>query len=434
MTEEFLHFIWLYQVFNHKDLKTVSGEKIQVISAGINNHNSGPDFSNSRIKIDNNLWLGNVEIHVNTSDWLLHQHQSDPAYSNVVLHVVYSDDAPKKDYHLSTIPVLELKNRIDMTKYLDWQSLRKRKTWIPCEVFIKSVPAIITSQMVSNTAVTRLERKVDSILKDVESLNGHWEHALMQSIITSMGTKVNKDAFHSLSKVLPFPEIKKLEKEPLKMEALVFGIAGFLTGDFEDEYPKMLKDIFSFQMKKFNYLVFNFSIWKFMRMRPRNFPSIRLAQLAAIFTNWTAICNSIFYEKQVINLEGNLRIAVNLYWKSHFRFDVKSKENSLKMGKSMYNHILINGTIPFIYAYGINHDDELYLQYALELSERISPEKNTIISNWNRMNIKAKNAFESQGLIELKNNFCSFKKCLSCKIGVWILNSKKNDKKNIRCI
>lgn len=423
MPEEFLHFIWLYQLFNHKKLKTVSGDDLQIISAGISNSNSGPDFSNSRIKIDNNLWLGNVEIHVTTSDWLLHQHQHDPAYSTVILHVVFSDDSPKKDYHLSTIPVLELKNRIDMTRYLDWESLRNRKTWIPCETFIKKIPPVIISQMISNAAVKRLERKVDLILQQMEQLNGHWEYALMQSIITAMGTKVNKEAFHTLAMLLPFQRIKKLENEALKMEALLFGIAGFLEGDFRDDYPKELKEVFEFQMKKYDFTILNRSIWKFMRMRPVNFPSVRLAQLAVIFSNWTAICNSIFYEKQLFNLENLLRVEMNAYWKYHYRFDVESDVFSNKMGKAMYHNILINGVIPFIYAYGIKHDDAEYLQNALELSEQISPEKNAIISNWNEAGIKAKNAFESQGLIELKNNFCSFKKCLSCKIGVRILKS-----------
>lgn len=427
MPEDFLHYIWLYQLFDHSRLMSVQGERIQILSPGIHNKDSGPDFSHARIQIDGNTWVGNVEIHVKTGDWLVHQHQFDPAYSNVILHVVYKDNSPTNDEHLDSIPVLQLKGRIDLNRYLDWKKLLETDTWIPCESFIENVPSVVVNQMIHFASVTRLEQKVEKALLINERLNGHWEFTLMQCIVVSMGTKVNKEAFHALAAILPFHLIKKMENDESNMAALLFGISGFLEDDFNEVYPKMLKEKYLFLKRKHSLIQLNKSIWKFMRMRPMNFPSIRIAQLAVVLLNWTEIANSIFYQMDFINLEKHFRQEVNSYWKNHYRFKLPSKGSTLIMGEMMYEKILINALVPFLYCYGLEHDDSSYCKLTLDLLESLKSEKNTLLSRWKQVGIVANNAFESQGLLELKNNYCSVKKCLTCKIGIWILNSKKND-------
>ncbi len=425
MEEEFLHFIWLYQLFDHNDLTSINGEEVQIIQSGIHNTNSGPDFSEARILIGGNLWIGNVEIHVNTSDWFLHQHQFDAAYSNVILHVVYNHNAENWEIDQSTyIPLIELKKRVDLHKYHEWKKLKSKKSWIPCESLITNVPSIIIYQMINRMAVERLERKVKEVEIQLYRLNGNWENALMQSIVSALGSKVNKDTFHSLALILPFTLIKRFENEQEKLDALIFGIAGFLDGYLKDNYPRTLQKQFSFLRRKYDFINIKRERWKFMRMRPSNFPTVRLGQLSSLLSSWTSICDLVFYEKDISLLEEHFRKNINPYWDCHYRFDVKSSKKKIQMGKSMYNSILINSIVPFMYAFGKQHDNEEIKFRALSFLETIKPEKNSIIEKWNLLIGNSFNALESQGLIELKNNYCSFKKCLSCKAGIWILNNK----------
>ena len=422
MPEDFLHFIWLYQLFDHLRLQSTLGEDIQVLSPGVHNHNSGPDFSEARIRIANTLWVGNVEIHVSSSDWLLHQHQYDPAYSNVILHVVFEDDLKTKNGNLEHLPTVELKGRIDQSKFLQWKRLNKNTTWLPCEKLIANVPPIVVSQMITRSAIDRLERKVEDVEIVLSKLNGHWDSALMQTLIIALGSKVNKESFRSFASLLPYEFIRKNERENLKLQALLFGIAGFLEGELKDEYPRKLKEEFTFLKRKYEFTIMNVTNWKFMRMRPSNFPTIRIAQLAQLFSNWSAFSKCLFYGQDILEVNSYFIEEINPYWQSHFRFDKRSTFKTKKMGISMLNNILINGVVPFLYAYGKQHDELRFQDSALAILEHLKPETNNILREWKSRGIEAKSALESQGLIELKNNYCSSKKCLSCKIGVWILN------------
>ena len=425
MEEDFLHFIWSFQLFDHIDLRTVDGDLVQVISSGNRNINSGPDFNEAQVRIAGNLWIGNVEIHVKTKEWFSHQHQFDPAYSNVILHVVYKHDYPlwNIEEHAS-IPILELKERIDLHKYAEWEKLKNQKKWIPCESLINRVPQVLLKQMITRAAIERLERKVNEIEGILVRSKGNWEHVLLHVLLASFGAKVNKNAFQTLALLLPFPLIKRLESEPTKLQALLFGISGLLDEEFSDEYPKMLKREFEFLRRKYDLIKMNKEQWKFMRMRPSNFPSLRIAQLAALFSSWTHFTSLIFYDPDISKLERALRIEIHPYWKNHYRFDFATRANSLKMGDQMTNSIMINAISPFIYAYAHHHADDSTKERTLILMEILKPDANSIITKWKKLVDCGHNSLETQGLIELKNKYCSFKKCLSCKVGVWILNAK----------
>jgi hypothetical protein len=425
MEEDFLHFIWSFQLFDHIDLRTVEGDPVQVISAGNKNTNSGPDFNEAQVRIAGNLWIGNVELHVQTKEWFLHQHQFDPAYSNVILHVVFKHDYPKwnKEEHAS-IPIVELKDRIDLHKYAEWEKLKNQNKWIPCESLINRVPSVLLKQMVTRAAIERLQRKVNDIEAILARTRGNWEHVLVHLLLASFGAKVNKNAFQTLALLLPFPLIKRFESDPFKLQALLFGSSGLLDQDFFDEYPLSLKREYEFLCRKYDLIKMNKEQWKFMRMRPSNFPSLRIAQLAAIFSTWTYITSLIFYDTGISKLEKALRIDTHPYWKNHYRFDCKARVNNIKMGEQMTNTILINAIAPFIYTHAHHHVDDSAKDRALTLMEILKPEVNSIITKWKKLVDCGQNSLETQGLIELKNKYCSFKKCLSCKVGVWILNSK----------
>jgi hypothetical protein len=422
MREEFLHFIWLYQLFDHSRLKTEEGEVLLVLQPGVLNTHSGPDFSEARIRIGENIWVGNVEIHIKSTDWYAHNHHLDDAYNNVMLHVVYEDASPNGEKPKPNIPVLNLKGRIDLNKYLEWQKLVNRPDWIPCTSTINTVPEIVKLQAIERMSVERLERKTEQVNQLQNKHYGNWEKTLFIMLARSLGAKVNAEPFQLLAELLSLNEIKKLKDKDLSIEAMLYGTAGLLIEAPQDEYTKALSNEYEFLKHKFKLEEMNPAQWKFMRMRPANFPSLRIAQLAAILNQWEKLSDQLFYHSSAKNLEKVLRQPVHPYWKTHYRFGNTSKEKTDKIGKTMVNNIIINTFVPFLYAYGKAHDNESLREAALETLQQISPEKNNIISKWKALDINPENAFETQGLIELKNQYCAFKKCLTCKIGVWLLN------------
>ena len=422
MREEFLHFIWLYQLFDHSRLKTEEGEILLILQPGIHNTHSGPDFSEARIRIGENVWVGHVEIHIKSSDWYAHNHHLDNAYKNVVLHVVYEDEPINVVKTKPNIPVFNLKGRVDLTKYLQWQKLVNRPDWIPCKSRFGEVPEIIKLQAIERLAVGRLERKIKDINLILDQHQGHWEQTLLIMLCRSLGAKVNAEPFQVLAELLPFNMIKKLKGKQLSLEAMLFGIAGFLKEPSDDPYYKKLFEEFTFLKRKYSFKEMNTSHWKFMRMRPANFPVLRIAQLAVILDQWDQLTEQLFYHSSAKKLATLLQKRVNPYWITHYRFTKTSKEKSNRMGVTMVNNIIINTFVPFLYAHGKAHGNEEQQESALETLQQSKAENNNIVSGWKALDLNPENAFETQGLIELKNEYCAFKKCLTCKIGVWMLN------------
>jgi len=422
MREEFLHFIWLYQLFDHSRLKTEDGELLLVLQPGVLNTHSGPDFSEARVRIGENIWVGNVEMHIKSSDWYAHNHHLDNAYKNVMLHVVYEDTSPDGTNPKPNIPVLNLKGRVDLNKYLQWQKLINRPDWIPCKSSIGEVPEIVKLQAIERMAVERLERKTTDVNRMLEQHQGNWEKALLIMLSRSLGAKVNAEPFQVLVELLSLNQLKKLKDKKLSIESMLFGLSGLLNDSQEGIYVEELCDEFAFLKHKFNLSGMNSAHWKFMRMRPANFPSLRIAQLAVILSQWNQLTEQLFYQASTKNLAKILQQPVHSYWKTHYRFGKPAKIKSDKMGKTMVNNIIINTFVPFLYAYGKAHDNEIHQEAALETLQQTVSEKNNIISGWKTLGINPENAFETQGLIELKNEYCAFKKCLTCKIGAWMLN------------
>jgi len=425
--EDFLHYVWKFKLFNFKDLTITDGQTLEILSVGMHNLNAGPDFSNSRIRIGDTVWAGNTEIHLAASDWEKHNHTADSAYDTVILHVVYRNDKPITATDGRALPTLELRDRIPADLYLRYHQLMlvNERRVIPCQATLKTVNSIKLNNWLTRVLIERLDKKASIAIEVLKSNNGDWETTFYQFLAANFGFSINALPFEMLAKSLPQNILAKHKRNALQVEALIFGQAGFLEEDFQDDYPQRLKNEYSFLRKKYQLNPIEKHLWKFMRLRPQNFPTIRLAQFAALIMQSQHLFSKILEFKDVkVVRELFNNIDVNEYWETHYRFDQESKPASKNFGKASVDLLLINTVALFLFAYGRHHQQEQYIDRSLTLLENLPFERNHIVDDFEEMGVTVKSAFESQALLELKNNYCNHKKCLQCGIGNYILNLK----------
>jgi len=422
-TEDFLHYVWKFRLFDRIDLCTTDGEGLEIFSAGLPNTDSGPDFQNARIKIGDTVWAGNVEVHISSSDWRKHNHTTDTAYNNVILHLVYRDDEPLSLPDGRKIPTLELQNRIPDELYVKYQSLIfGNQTIIPCEASIGSVDGLTLQNWFTRVLVERLEKKSAMVIDALNKNRGDWEETFYQFLAANFGFKTNALPFELLAKSLPQITLAKHKNNPMQIEALIFGQAGFLTGEVKDAYPRKLKQEYEFLQKKYNLKPVENHLWKFMRMRPQNFPTIRLAQFAALIVRSNHLFSKVLEIKDVKLLrELFTGIKVNEYWENHYRFDVESVHAEKNIGQTSVDVLLLNTLALFLFSYGKHNQQQHFINRSLQLLEHLPNENNKIVEDFSNLGVKIKTAFESQALLELKNNYCDYKKCLHCCVGNKIL-------------
>lgn len=422
MTEDFLHYIWKFQRFNPHALQCVSGESVEVIKSGAHNLDSGPDFFNSRLKIGDTEWAGNVEIHLRSSDWYKHGHQSDKVYDKVILHLVWEDDQTVKRSNGDLIPTLELKGRVSKVVLDKYQALSESRLWVPCANEFSSVEEIYLNQQLDRMMVERLEQKSKRIDRLLSLHVNDWEEVFYQLLCRYFGFKVNATPFELLSTTLPFSILRKHQNNLMQLEALLFGQAGFLDKDFKGDYPLQLQKEYKYLAKKYQLKAMDVSLWKFMRMRPSNFPTIRLAQLAALIHKHQKFFSPLIESKEVVQLSDFFKVQASDYWKAHYRFDVPAARNhEKKLGKQSIQLLLINVVSPLLFNYGLKKGSEEFKEKAIELLDNLPAEKNAITKKWEALGAPLESAFHSQALIQLKNNHCEFKKCLTCMLGNAIL-------------
>jgi len=423
LTESFLHYLWQFQYFDKRELTTTTGESISVITPGILNTDSGPDFSQAKIRVDQISWVGSVEIHIQSSGWHEHKHHEDAAYENVVLHVVWEDNKPIHRIDGTRIPTLQLKNRVDKGLITSYQKLVSNGAAVPCHSTFQLVDAVIKYSMIDRAAMVRLENKSKQVLDLLKVNQGDWEETTYQLLASGFGFKINKDPFSQLAKALPYKFIRKHRTKIEQTEALLFGQSGFLVAKSKDEYLSQLYHEFEFLSKKYNLnpTQLHPSQWKFLRLRPANFPSIRLAQFAAVLTSCENIFSTIIEFDTYKALESLFQVQASPYWKNHYRFGKTSAGNVQPLGADSRDILLINTVIPLLIAYGQSRDDWSYVDRAVQFLQQISAEKNKITRTWQQLGYTGSNAFETQGLIELYNNFCQRSACLNCAIGAAIL-------------
>ncbi|MCP3660834.1 MAG: DUF2851 family protein [Bacteroidetes bacterium] len=421
--EDLLQYIWQYQRFNNKNLYSNNKKTISIIYPGNLNTSAGPDFINSKISLDGIILHGHIEIHINSSDWYKHKHEKDNRYNNVILHVVWNDDillTKRKDN--THIPTIELKHKISNRLLKSYKRLKDSQSDIPCSKYINSIENINKLSMLEKAMFQRLNNKNNLVNQLLLQNNGDWEETAFQLLAHTFGFKINSNNLLELSKSINYKILKKHATKLIELECLLLGQANLLPEENFDEYVLDLKKNYKFFKIKYNLKPSKivYEQWKFFRLRPANFPTIRISQLASLIHKnkniFNLLVNSSKYE--IYNL---FNLTQSEYWTEHYTFLKKSKTKISGLGNSSIENIMINAIVPLLVSYGKFKEDHLYVDKALQILQSIPPEKNNILDKWKRLNIKIENAFDSQAYIELYNNFCSKKKCLSCNIGCIIL-------------
>jgi hypothetical protein len=417
--EELLHHIWLHRLFDQENLLTTDGDAISIIRVGSLNPNSGPDFSAARLKIGETEWSGNVEIHVRSSDWLRHQHQQDAAYSNIILHVVFEDDLQES---LGSFPTLELKGHISDQILRRYETMQAIDKGLPCGNQFMEVPELVLNNWIESLLIARLQRKSEEIAERIERNNGDLEQAFQATLFRAFGMKVNAMAFETLGSLIPWKVFSKHQSDPFQLEAILFGAAGFLH-EPKEPYQLQLSKEFQFLASKYGMESMQTSVWKFSKMHPKNFPTLRLAQLAALY-HQTGQFLGWFRTQEVSDLHSALLVEPSEYWQTHYRFGKEFPSAGNRLGSTMANNILINVLAPFLFVLSEREGNQNLKDNAMLLLEELKPEKNSKVKDFENVGFKPKNALQSQSLIELRTNFCALKKCLFCNVGANILKQQ----------
>jgi len=416
MTESFLQFVWKNKLFDTEKLCTAQGAKIEVIDTGEHNTHAGPDFINVKIKVDKTIWAGCAEIHVRASDWDKHNNSRDKAYNNVILHLV--KDLDREILRENGEPIFASILVYDKRYLNAYLQLYHNQMWVPCQKEIKAISPFILRQWLGRILVERLEKKSEYIITSLKANKNNWEETFYQMMARNFGLHVNAQPFEMLAKSIPLNVLAKHKDNLMQIEALLFGQAGLLNENKEhDGYNIQLQKEYKFLRKKYHLSPMDKHLWKFLRLRPVNFPTIRLSQFACLINKSSALFSKLLECKQPEEVRQLLRVSTSEYWRNHYTFGKTTKVGARNLGSPTIDIIIINTIVPFLFIYGRQRNIESYVDKSLQLLESLKPENNVIIRNWAMAGITAENAFYSQALIQLKNEYCKFRKCLDCQVG-----------------
>lgn len=417
--EKLFQFIFQFGYYNQLNLTTTSGEPVKIISVGKRNNNQGPDFNNASVKIGNTQLFGSIELHLNTSDWEKHFHQTDANYNNVILHVVYHHDK-ELNHH---IPVLELNARISDILLNRYSHFMLNKSFIPCDGLVANVENLTWISWKERLLVERLADRSQRILSLLEEAQGSWEACFWWLLAKNFGLKVNTEAFEQMARSISPAILAKHKSSMHQVEALLFGQANLLSEDFEDPYPQLLQREYTFLQKKWALKPITMPL-QFLRMRPGNFPTVRLAQLAVLIYQSSHLFSKILEVTNVSDLRKMFDVTANDFWHYHYTFKKSSAFKEKKLGGQMIDNIIINTIIPVLFAYGSFHKNNTFKEKAMTWLEKMEPEKNKVVSDFQRLGVACKSAFDSQALLQLYKNYCQSKKCLQCAVGNQLLKPR----------
>ncbi len=419
MYEDFLHFLWQYRLFDEENLKTNDGYRIKVLNVGIKNSDAGPDFFNARIKYNNLEWAGNIEIHQNASDWYQHKHHLNPSYNNVILHIVWNYDTDV--YNSNNEKILTIKLPLIEKTFNEYLFLYNNHKKIACNERIKQSDYPLIAYLTS-LAVARLEKKSNNILFELKETNNNWEEVWYRTLAYSFGLKANSQAFSLLTKSLPLLIIQKNADNLLSIEALLFGQSGLLPKQSDIPHVQQLITEYEFLKTKYKLTPLNPSIWKFSKIYPTSFPTLRIALFAAFLHKNATRISSFLSVQNLSSLQKMFNTTTSVFWHNHYHFDKKnSSYRKIKISKSFVHLLLINGLFPFLFTYSKHRLNNELNDWILDCMEQLPPENNSIIKEWEKLGIKAENAFQSQALIHLYENYCKPRFCLRCNIGTYLL-------------
>ena len=425
--EELLHYVWKHKILPLKMLRTTSGQSVEVIDPGLPNTNAGPDFFNAKLKIDGTLWVGNVEIHTQASDWLHHGHDRDRAYDSVILHVVSESNCDVYRTNGELVPQVILS--CPEFVRLRYEELRQTEIYPPCYSILGSLPKLTVHSWLSALQVERFEQKARVISKRLEHCNNHWEDVFFITLARNFGFGLNGDAFEAWANHLPFRAIDKHRDNLFQIEAFFLGQAGLL----EEELPEA--DAYYLKLQKeFRYLQHKFELgapmtteqWRFLRLRPGNFPHVRLAQLAYLYHKEQSLFSRIMEADTLDAVKKILTARTSAYWEEHFNFKKASSHQEKRVGESSQTLIIINTVIPFLYAYGLHKADEVLCERATRFLEALKAENNHVTRLWGGAGLPVFTAADSQALLQLQKEYCDKKDCLRCRFGYEYLKTPHN--------
>ncbi|MCX6305606.1 MAG: DUF2851 family protein [Bacteroidetes bacterium] len=422
MNEAFISYLWKYRHFN-QDIQTESGESLLIIHPGDQNTDSGPDFFNARVRIGSTTWAGNVEIHVLASDWYKHGHHADRAYDHAILHVVYEADRQVFDRNGEPVQTFVIRNQFPAGMYDRYQRMMLNQQWIPCENQLLAPDVKDFHMWAPVLAVERLEYKTAGIAQLLSNCAYDWEEALYQHLAASFGFKINGLAFELLAKSLPVKIVRQHCGSLFQVEALLFGQAGLLDMEFLDSYPGDLLREYHYLRGKYDLKPVPAGIWKFLRLRPHNFPTIRISQFAGFICKTQARFFNLFKEGSLNGIADMLKISASDYWNTHYVFDKQGAFLEKAMGVSCTRLLLVNGLAPFLFFYGREKGQSYTCEGVLDFLEQTGGENNNCIDRWKAAGFPAVNAIQTQALIHLKRFYCEKKRCLECRIGNRLLTS-----------
>jgi hypothetical protein len=420
MNEKLLQFIWQFRYYNAAELQTTDGESVEVIFPGELNTHQGPDFSNARIKIGETTWAGSVELHIKTSDWHKHQHETDANYGKIVLHVVYQHD---EDISPGNHKLLVLENRVSklmMDQYTQWVMAKRA---LPCAGQMKTVPPLVWNNWKDRMLTERLEQKIDRIEFHLAQTNQHWEEVFYRMLCRYFGSGINADSFEQVAVSVPLQLLSKHKNQIHQLEAILLGQAAILHKDLPDEYSQMLFKEYQFLQKKYELRVIN-KPPLFLRLRPVNFPSVRLAQFAMLVHSSVHLFSKILEATAIKDVYNLLDVTANDYWHYHFKPGVAAEYQPKHLGKQAIDLLIVNAVAPVLFAYGKKMDEPLQCTKAMQWLQQTPGEKNSITQVYKLAGINSTNAYDTQALLHLKKNYCDPIRCLECAVGNNILKSK----------
>jgi hypothetical protein len=422
MNEYLLQYLWQQGLFAVHNLYTTKQEPIVVVHPGQKNTDAGPDFAAAKIKIGDTLWIGNVELHLKTSDWLKHQHDKDPAYQNIILHVVYEDDIVAEEEHF---PTLVLQPHISSETLHRYASLYQNVQHIPCQHHLDKVKEITWKMWLDRVLAERWEQKTNLWLNKLEQLNNDWRTLLYYKLASNFGFKINQQPFQALAESIPLNVLVKHRLQLPQIEALLLGQSGLLQQATDDEYVRNLEKEYHFLRRKYQLTPLPAHHWKFLRLRPYNFPTLRIAQFAVLVHQSIELFAAFMEIKSYQQVYALFDIAASKYWNNHYVLGQTAAKAQVKhLGKDAIHNIIINTIAPMQYLYGKQQGNNDLIDNSIALLNAIPAERNNIIGLWEAQGIKVKSASDSQALLQLYQSYCSAKKCLQCAIGNNIMTRK----------
>ena len=422
MQEPLLHFIWHRKLFDTTDLSTTQGQRVEIIHPGIPNQDQGPDFLQARIRLDENLWAGHVEIHTLSSMWFLHGHEKDPHYNNVILHVVWTEDKAVHTAEGIRVPCIALGGKVDKKLLHRFHQLMHNEEWVPCGRSCMDVSQMIRTAWLERLMAERLENKTIHIHHIWERCGKHYEQAFFVLLARQMGSPANSDAMENLALKVPLNILQKHGDRIDQIEAILFGVGGMLTKEMPPGYPSMLRKEFDFLKKKYNLGEIAALQWKFMRMRPVHFPTIRIAQLATIVGSGSSFISLLSEIDDVAAWINIFRVSpYHDYWKSHYHFKSPSAVVEKRLGLSTAHSLIINVVVPFMFYYGKMQGLSWLRERALLLLSQLPAESNSIMKQWAHYGWRAEDAGQAQALLQLKKFYCDERKCLQCAVGMQLI-------------